>query len=84
MWRDEKKELRDELELELQWVQYRMKMLNIIEAKLLQMREIAVKVNTENCNSEELETINDNINYLAAQVRAIDTESRRPEDEKIL
>jgi hypothetical protein len=38
---DEKEELRQELQEELQWVQYRQKMLDIVEEKLLQMRQLA-------------------------------------------
>jgi hypothetical protein len=38
---DEKEKLKHELEQELQWVQYRKKMLDIIEEKLLQMKQLA-------------------------------------------
>jgi hypothetical protein len=38
---DERKELKQELEEELQLVQYRMKMLDTIEEKLLQMKQLA-------------------------------------------
>lgn len=80
---DEKEELKHELEQELQWVQYRQKMLNIIEEKLLEMRKIAEEVKQYNHASEELEELNAKLNNLAVQVRALDGESRLIEDEKI-
>ena len=38
---DEREELKQELKSELQWVKYRIRMLDIIEEKLLQMRNVA-------------------------------------------
>lgn len=73
---NEKEELRKELEKELQWVQYRQKMLDIIEKKLLQMKQLAERAKQANCTSEELEELNAKLNDLASQVRAIDSESR--------
>jgi len=81
---DEKEELKQELEQELQWVQYRQKMLYIMEDKLLQMRQLAEYAKQGNIATGELEAINIKLNNLAAQVRALDEESRRTEDGKIL
>ena len=81
---NEKEELKRELQLELQWVQYRQKMLDIMEGKLLQMREIAEQAKERNLAARELEELNAKLNDLAAQVRAIDSESNRMEDKKIL
>ena len=81
---DEKEELMKELEQELQLVQYRMKMLDIMEEKLLQMRQIAEKAKQENLTPGEIEVLNSRLNDLAEQVRALDGESRTTEDEKIL
>ena len=81
---DEREELKRELEQELQWVNYRQKMLDIINEKLLQMKQLAEQAKQGNLNERELELLNDRINNLEAQVKAIDSESRRTEDGKIL
>lgn len=73
---DEREELREELEQELQWVKYRQKMLDNIEEKLLQMKELAQQAKDDNLSAEELATINTKINRLAVQVNALDEESR--------
>lgn len=78
---DEREAFKQELERELRLVKYRMKMLDMIEEKLLQMREIAEHVEEENITIEEL---NIKINNLAAQIKAIDGESRLAQDGKIL
>jgi coenzyme F420-reducing hydrogenase delta subunit len=75
---------KEELKQELQWVQYRQKMLNIMEEKLLQMILLSEQAKVGNLSSKELEVLNDRLNNLAEQVRAIDSESRRAEDGKIL
>lgn len=38
---DEKEKLEKELQKELQWVQYRQKMLDIMDEKLMQMKQLA-------------------------------------------
>lgn len=81
---DEKGELKQELEQELQWVQYRTKMLDIMEQKLLQMRGIVEQVKVGNLTTGEIEVLNIKLNNLVAQVKAIDSESRRINDGKIL
>ncbi|ELP59763.1 hypothetical protein [Clostridium pasteurianum] len=55
-------------------------MLDIIEDKLLEMREIAEQANQDSLSAEDIEILNDSINNLAAQVRAIDSEIRKMED----
>jgi len=81
---DEREELKQELEQELRWVQYRQKMLDIMEEKLFKMREIAGKIKAGNLTKGEIEALNSKLNNLEAQVKAIDSESRRTEDGKIL
>lgn len=83
MMMDEKEEVEQELKQELQWVQYRMKMLDIMDEKLLQMKQIAAKAKEEKLSSVELKALNDRLNCLAEQVRALDSESRKMEDKKI-
>ena len=82
MWNDEKEELRDELEQELQWVQYRISMLDFIEGKLFQMREMAERAKDNNLSQEEIEELNTNINDLKTQVNALDEESKKIENEE--
>lgn len=78
------KEVKKELELELQWVQYRQKMLDIIEEKLQEMRKIAEEAKQDDFTTGEFKELNAKLNNLAAQVRALDGESRGTEDRKIL
>lgn len=84
MQMDEKEELKKELQQELQWVKYRQKMLDIIDEKLLEMKQLAELVKQGNLTAGEVEELNARLNDLAAQVRALDSESRRTEDGKIL
>ncbi|MBW9170643.1 hypothetical protein K2F43_05420 [Clostridium estertheticum] len=81
---DEKEELKQEMQQQLEWVQYRQKMLDIIEEKLLQMREIVEQAKEKNLIPEEIEILNAKLNNLAAQVNALDSESRITEDCKII
>lgn len=81
---DEKQELKQELEQELQWVMYRQRMIEIMEEKLLEMKQLAELAKQGNLSARELEELNAKLSDLAAQVRALDSESRRNEDEKIL
>jgi hypothetical protein len=59
-------------------------MLNIIEEKLLQMRRLSEQAKVGNLSSKELEVLNGSLKNLPEQVRAIDSESRRTADAKIL
>jgi hypothetical protein len=81
---DERKELKQELEQELQWTQYRMNMLDIMEEKLLHMKILAEEVKNNNLIEEEREALSARLNDLAIQVIALDGKSRRTEDGKIL
>lgn len=65
-------------------MKYRMNMLDIMEKKLLQMKELAEQVKNNNLTEKEYEVLNLRLNDLAAQVRALDEESRKAGNEKIL
>jgi hypothetical protein len=80
---DDKEGIKQELEQELLWVKYRQKMLDIIEEKLLKMKELAKQGKEGNLTSEELEILNSKLNNLEAQVNALDEESRKIEGEGI-
>ncbi|MGH4125760.1 MAG: hypothetical protein ACREV6_22850 [Clostridium sp.] len=81
---DEKEELKQELQQQLEWVQYRQNMLGIIEAKLLQMREIAEQGKQVAVTPQQLRNLNHRLDKLAAQVSAIDSDSRRTKGGKKL
>lgn len=81
---NEREELKRELEQELEWVQYRQKMLDIIEGKLFEIKQLVEYVNQNTLTTEEIDAINIEIYNLAEQIKALDGESRRVEDEKIL
>lgn len=74
---DEREELKQELIEELQWVKYRIRMLDIIETKLVQMRTMAENAKEENLTENEVEQINREISNLAEQVKALDEESKK-------
>ncbi len=81
---NERENVKKELEQELQWVEYRQKMLDLMEEKLLQMKQIAEQAKEGNLSPSELDILNNRINNLVEQVRALDSESRKMEDGKIL
>lgn len=59
-------------------------MLDIIDEKLLQMKRLAEQAKQGNLATGEMEVLNDRLNNLATQVKALDGESRRIEDWEIL
>ncbi|MBU3180653.1 YjfB family protein [Clostridium psychrophilum] len=81
---DKKEELNKQLQQELKWAQDRQKMLNVKEAKLLQMREISEQGKQVAVTPQDLKKLNDRLDNLAAQVSTIDSESRRTKDGKKL
>ena len=81
---DGKEELKQKLQEELNWVKYRHNMLGIIEVKLLQMKLLAERAKEETLSQEEREALNARLDNLAAQVNAIDNESRELEDREII
>lgn len=81
---DKSEKLKLMLHEELQWIQYRQKMLNIIEKKLIKMKEFVVQAQQNNISKKEIQELNYSINNLAQQVRALDEESRITKYEKIL
>lgn len=74
---DEKEELQQEIKQELQWVKYRMKMLDIMERKLFEMKDLAQQTSIKDLNVEEREKIQSKIKSLESQVNALDSESRK-------
>lgn len=76
--------IRQGLEQELKWVQYRQKMLDVMEKKLFYMRDLAKQANCKEFTEREIEDLNHRLNDLALQIKALDSESRKAEDKKIL
>lgn len=70
----EKEELH-QLQEQLEWVKYRIKMLDIIEKKLYDMKKIAEDASNDIDIKERIE-LNKKIKYLESQVNALDQESR--------
>ena len=70
-----REELEEKFQAELEWVKYRMRMLDIMEKKLYQMKDIAQK-STNNISEEERKELNKKIKWLEMQVNALDEESR--------
>lgn len=68
---DEKEKLKKELQQELQWVQYRQKILDIMEEKLLQMKQLSEQAKQGNFTERELNELNTTLNDLAVQVIAL-------------
>lgn len=73
----EREKLEQELKEQLQWVQYRLKILDIMEKKLSQMRSLAERSAIEDLSANEREEIGVKIKSLESQVNALDSESRK-------
>ena len=67
--------VKKELEAQLEKVKQRLQILDMIEERLLQMRELAQKVVDEELTEEELQKINQQVKYMEEQVRLLDSES---------
>ena len=67
----------------MKWAIDKQKMLNVKEVKMLQMREIEQQgKQLASLNPKELSKLNDRLDNLAAQISAIDSDSRRTKDGK--
>ncbi|WP_238858842.1 hypothetical protein [Clostridium sp. YIM B02569] len=81
---DERGELIQQLKAELQWVKYRIRMLEIIEEKLFRMRRMVETPKELNLSAEEINSLNIEIRNLEEKVKALDSESRKTKDDEIL
>ncbi|SHI62303.1 hypothetical protein SAMN02745975_00267 [Geosporobacter subterraneus DSM 17957] len=70
-----KDHIKKELEEQLERVKQRLQILDMIEEKLFQMRELAQRVVDEDLTDEEIQKINKQVKYLEEQVRLLDSES---------
>lgn len=71
----EKEHVKQELEEQLRKVKQRLQMLDMIEEKLLQMKELAQRVVDNDLCEEEIEEINFQVKNLEEQVRLLDRQS---------
>lgn len=81
---NEREELEKKLKEELQWVKYRQRMLDVIEEKLMKMKNIAEQAKEKSLTERELRELNIELNNLSEQVKAIDSESRIISEWRIL
>jgi len=77
---DKKEELHKQLQLEIKWAKEKQILLNVKESKLLIMREIAEQGKQVGVTPLQLRNLNHRLDKLAAQVSAIDSDSRRTRD----
>ncbi|MCJ7687850.1 MAG: hypothetical protein MUO60_00760 [Clostridiaceae bacterium] len=77
---DKKDKLHKQLQLEIKWAKEKQILLNIKEVKLLQMRSIAEQGKQVVVTPQQLRNLNHRLDKLAAQVSAIDSDSRRTKD----
>ncbi|MGH4121128.1 hypothetical protein [Clostridium sp.] len=77
---DKKEELHKQLQREIKWAKEKEILLNLKEVKLLQMREIAEQGKQVVVTPEQLKNLNHRLDKLAAQVSAIDSDSRKTKD----
>ncbi|MBU3214277.1 YjfB family protein [Clostridium estertheticum] len=79
--KDKNEAANKQLQQELKWAKDKQKMLNVKEVKLLQMREIAEQgKQLTSLNPKEQNRLNDRLDTLAAQISAIDSDSKRTKD----
>jgi len=81
---NEREELEKKLKEELQWIKYRQRMLDVIEEKLIEMKNIAEQAKEKSLTEIELRKLNIELNNLSEQVKAIDSESRIISEWRIL
>ena len=77
---DNKDELHKQLQQEMKWAKEKQILLNVKESKLLIMREIAEQGKQVGVTPLQLRNLNHRLDKLAAQVSAIDSDSRRTRD----
>ncbi|OFI06493.1 hypothetical protein CLOACE_09930 [Clostridium acetireducens DSM 10703] len=70
-----KKQILNELQEELDWVKYRINMLNIIEKKLCEIRSLA-QISTKEISQEERLQVSKKIKILQMHIKALNEESR--------
>ena len=71
----EQEQVKKQLEEQLEKVKRRLQILDMIEEKLLQMKELAQRVIDEELTDEEIQEINKQVQNLGEQVKLLDSEA---------
>lgn len=71
----EQEQIKKHIQEQLEKVNRRLKILDMIEEKLFRMRELAQRVIDEEITDEEIEEINKQVQDLGEQVRLLDSEA---------
>jgi hypothetical protein len=74
---NEGNENEQDLKLELQWVKYRLEILDAIEERLLEMRQLIEQAKRANYSELEIQEMYTKFHLLEEQVRILDEESRK-------
>lgn len=77
MTNEEKEELLKKLKIELEWIKYRIKMLDRIEEKLYQMKGIAIDARDNKIKEAEKKEMNEKLKKLQEDINAIEEESKK-------
>lgn len=64
------------LKQKLEWVKYRLEVLDEIEAKLLEMRELAEQARSQDLTTAERADLNRQVQLLEKEVNQLDNKSR--------
>ncbi|ABR46961.1 hypothetical protein Amet_0736 [Alkaliphilus metalliredigens QYMF] len=72
---EDQEQVKKEMEQQLEKIKYRIQMLDLIEEKLFQMRELAQRVIDEELSNEEIENINQQVKTLEKQFKLLNSES---------
>jgi hypothetical protein len=71
----EQEQVKKQLQEQLEKVKQRLQILDLIEEKLFQMKELAQRVIDEDLTDEEIQEINKQVKNLGEQVKLLDSEA---------
>lgn len=71
----EQDQVKEQLQEQLEKVKRRLQILDMIEEKLFQMKELAQRVIDEDLSDKEIQDINNEVQNLGQQVKLLDSEA---------
>ena len=71
----QQEQVKKQLQEQLEKVRRRLQILDMIEEKLFQMKELAQRVIDENLSDKEIQDINNEVQNLGQQVKLLDSEA---------
>ena len=71
----EQDQVKEQLQEQLEKVKQRLQILDMIEEKLFQMKELAQRVIDEDLSDNEIQDINNEVQNLGQQVKLLDSEA---------